>query len=129
MADRKRILVADDDPDLLELLKMDLTFQGYEILAAANGKDALQIAMAEKVDLVLLDVMMPYIDGYHVAYEITNKLGAKAPQIMLMTSRDTTREKGIALMSGAAEVMQKPFEMAALHVKLQEVLSKPPSNQ
>ena len=124
MADRKRILVADDDPDLLELLKMDLGFQGYEVLAAANGKDALQIAMAEKLDLILLDVMMPYIDGYHVAYEVTNKLGAKAPRIMIMTSRDTQREKGIALMSGAEEVFQKPFEMAALHAKILEMLAK-----
>ena len=125
MADRKRILVADDDPDLLALLEMDLGNQGYEILSAANGKDALQIALAEKLDLALLDVMMPYIDGYHVAYEITNKLGAKAPQIVLMTSRDTTREKGVALMSGAEEVIQKPFEMAALHVKITEILNKP----
>ncbi|MBI3551995.1 MAG: response regulator [Elusimicrobia bacterium] len=125
MADRKRILVADDDPDLLDLLKMDLGMQGYEILEAANGKDALQIAMAEKLDLILLDVMMPYIDGYHVAYEVTNKLGAKAPRIMLMTSRDTTREKGVALMSGAEEVVQKPFEMAALHERISEVLAKP----
>ena len=126
MADRKRILVADDDPDLLELLKMDLGMQGYEILAAANGKDALQLALAEPiVDLILLDVMMPYIDGYHVAYEVTNKLGAKAPKIVLMTSRDTQREKGIALMSGAEEVFQKPFEMAVLHTKLAEILAKP----
>ncbi len=126
MADarKQRILVADDDPDLLELLKMDLTYQGYEILAAANGKDALQIAMAEKVDLILLDVMMPYIDGYHVAYEVSNKLGPQAPQIVLMTSRDTSREKGIALMSGAEEVLQKPFEMSALHKKLQEILGR-----
>jgi two-component system alkaline phosphatase synthesis response regulator PhoP len=124
MADRKRILVADDDPDLLSLLEMDLGNQGYEILSAANGKDALQIALAEKLDLCLLDVMMPYIDGYHVAYEITNKLGAKAPRILIMTSRDTTREKGVALMSGAEEVVQKPFEMAALHSKISEVLAK-----
>ena len=80
MGDKKRILVADDDPDLLDLLKMDLAYQGYEVLAAANGKDALQMAMTETLDLVLLDVMMPYIDGYHVAYELTNKLGAKAPE-------------------------------------------------
>ncbi len=125
MADRKRILVADDDPDLLELLKMDLGFQGYEILAAANGKDALQIATAEKLDLILLDVMMPYIDGYHVAYEVTNKLGLKAPPIVIMTSRDTAREKGVALMSGAEEVVQKPFEMSALHAKISEILAKP----
>src|SRR5437016_2847044 len=107
MADvpKKRILVADDDPDLLDLLRLDLDFQGYEVLPAANGKDALQLALNEKVDLILLDVMMPYIDGYHVAYEVTNKLGAKAPCILIMTSRDTTREKGIAIMSGAAEVI------------------------
>jgi len=125
MADSKRILVADDDPDLLDLLKMDLGFQGYEISTAANGKDALQIAMNEPFDLVLLDVMMPYIDGYHVAYELTNKLGAKAPRIMIMTSRDTIKEKGIALMSGAAEVLQKPFEMAKLHERIAAVLAKP----
>ena len=126
MADRKRILVADDDPDLLDLLQMDLAHQGYEILTAANGKDALQIAMAESVDLILLDVMMPYIDGYHVAYEVTNKLGPKAPHIIIMTSRDTTREKGIALMSGAHEVIQKPFEMAKLHERVAAALDSKP---
>lgn len=123
-AEKKRILVADDDPDLLDLLKMDLGFQGYEVIAAPNGKDALQLATSEKLDLILLDVMMPYIDGYHVAYEVTNKLGAKAPCIVIMTSRDTSREKGIAIMSGATEVIQKPFEMAALHSKITELLSK-----
>ena len=126
MADRKRILVADDDPDLLDLLQMDLSHQGYDTLIAANGKDALQVAMAEKLDLILLDVMMPYIDGYHVAYEITNKLGPKAPHIIIMTSRDTTREKGIALMSGAHEVIQKPFEMAKLHERVASALGCKP---
>ena len=126
MADRKRILVADDDPDLLELLKMDLGFQGYEVVAAANGKEALQAAMGQKLDIMILDIMMPYIDGYHVAYEVTNKLGAKAPPIILMTSRDTVREKGIAMMSGAAEVIQKPFEMNNLHAKISEMLAKVP---
>ncbi len=124
MADRKRILVADDDPDLIDLLKMDLGNEGYDVLVAVNGKEALQTAMAEKLDLILLDVMMPYIDGYHVAYEVTNKLGAAAPPIVLMTSRDTAREKGIAIMSGAAEVLQKPFEMAFLHQKVAQILEK-----
>ncbi len=125
MADKKRILVADDDPDLLDLLKMDLAYQGYEVLVAADGKEALQTALNETLDLVLLDVMMPYIDGYHVAYELTNKLGSKAPRIMIMTSRDTVKEKGIALMSGAAEVLQKPFEMAKLHERITALLAKP----
>jgi len=122
---KKRILVADDDPDLLDLLKMDLAYQGYEVRSVANGKDALQTALNEQFDLLLLDVMMPYIDGYHVAYELTNKLGAKAPRILIMTSRDTVKEKGIALMSGATEILQKPFEMAKLHERIAEVLAKP----
>ena len=124
MADQKRILVADDDPDLLDLLKMDLLFQGYEVVTAVNGKDALQLALSQRFDLILLDVMMPYIDGYHVAYELTNKLGAKAPRILIMTSRDTIKEKGIALMSGATEVLQKPFEMMKLHERLTATLAK-----
>lgn len=124
MADRKRILVADDDPDLIDLLKLDLGAEGYEVLTAVNGKDALQMAMSEKVDLILLDVMMPYIDGYHVAYELTSKLGAKCPKIVIITSRDTVREKGIALMSGAHEVLQKPFEMAVLHERISAILGK-----
>jgi DNA-binding response OmpR family regulator len=124
MSDKKRILVADDDPDLLELLKMDLGYQGYEVLAAANGKDALAVATNERLDVVLLDVMMPYIDGYHVAYELSNKLGAQAPKIVIMTSRDTVREKGIAMMSGAVSILQKPFSMADLHAKLDEILAK-----
>lgn len=124
MADRKRILVADDDPDLLELLKMDLGFQGYEVLAAMNGKEALDIATKEKLDLVLLDVMMPYIDGYHVAAEICSKMGANAPKIVIMTSRDTVREKGVAMMSGAIAIMQKPFGMTELHARLKEIFDK-----
>lgn len=124
MADRKRILIADDDPDLRELLKMDLDGQGYEVLTAADGKDALQLALAEKLDLILLDVMMPYIDGYHVAHEITEKLGEKAPYIIIITSRDLGRERGIALISGAHEVLQKPFEMAKMHERLAAILAK-----
>jgi two-component system alkaline phosphatase synthesis response regulator PhoP len=125
MEDRKRILVADDDPDLLELLKMDLAFQGYEVVAATNGKEALDMASSQKVDLVLLDVMMPYIDGYHVAAELSAKMGKSVPKIVIMTSRDTVREKGIAMMSGAVSVLQKPFEMKTLHDRLKDILEKP----
>ncbi|MDE2291161.1 MAG: response regulator transcription factor [Elusimicrobia bacterium] len=125
MEDRKRILVADDDPDLLELLKMDLSFQGYDVVVATNGKEALDMATAQRVDLVLLDVMMPYIDGYHVASELSSKMGKNVPKIVIMTSRDTVREKGIALMSGAVSVLQKPFEMRALHDRVKEILEKP----
>ncbi len=123
MADRKRILIADDDPDLLDLLQTYLTHQGYDVIAAANGKDALKLALTETVDLIMLDVMMPYIDGYHVAYEVSNKLGEKAPRIVIVTSRNTSREQGIALMSGAYEIIQKPFDMNQLSTRVAQIIA------
>lgn len=124
MADRKRILVADDDPDLIFLLETDLKKEGYEVVLATNGKDALQIINRENFDLVLLDVMMPYIDGYHVAYEISSRQGGNSPKVLIMTSRDTAKEKGIALMSGAASIIQKPFTLDELHKKLAELAAE-----
>jgi DNA-binding response OmpR family regulator len=122
MTDRKRILVADDDADLLDILQTDLTHQGYDTVVATNGKDALHLAMNERLDLILLDVMMPYLDGYHVAYEVSSRLGRMAPLIIMMTCRDVTHEKGICLLSGARESIQKPFEMSKLHACLAAAL-------
>jgi len=122
MDDRKRILVADDDPDLVDLLETDLKKEGYDVVVVTNGKDALQTMNSGKFSLILLDVMMPYIDGYHVAYEISSKLD-NPPKVIIMTSRDTSREKGIALLSGANDVLQKPFTLEDLHAKVKEVLA------
>ena len=118
----KRILIADDDPDLIDLLESFFRGEGYEVTAKVNGKDALQAAESEKFDLVLLDVMMPYIDGYHVASEISSRLGSEAPKIIIMTSRDTASEKGIALLSGASEVIQKPFSLDDVNTKVKAAL-------
>lgn len=122
MESGKRILIADDDPDLIDLLETYFSGAGYDVTAKTNGKDALQTAETQKFDLVLLDVMMPYIDGYHVASEITARLGANAPRIIIMTSRDTASEKGIAMLSGANEVVQKPFSLEEMEAKVRAVL-------
>jgi DNA-binding response OmpR family regulator len=124
MTGKKRILAADDDHDLLELLRMVLSRRGYDVLTAENGKDALQIALTEKFDLILLDVMMPFIDGYHLTHEIINKLGPQAPPVLIMTGRDTKRERAVALMSGAHDIIQKPFEMSQLLERAAAALAK-----
>ncbi|MFA6435271.1 MAG: response regulator transcription factor [Elusimicrobiales bacterium] len=122
MAGGKRILIADDDPDIVDLLESYYTKKGHSVSVVINGKEALQKLESEKFDLVLMDVMMPYVDGYHVAYEITSKLGAEAPRIIIMTSRDVASEKGIAMLSGALEVLQKPFTLSDLDKKVAAVL-------
>jgi len=117
-------LIADDDPDILDLLEAYFKRKGYEITIVVNGKDALQKAETGKFDLILLDVMMPYIDGYHVAQEVTSRLGADAPRIIIMTSRDVAGERGIAMLSGAVDAVQKPFTLEELDRKIAEVLGK-----
>lgn len=118
----KRLLIADDDPDISDLLESYLKKAGYDVTITVDGKEALQKAQASKFDLVLLDVMMPYIDGYHVASEIASFYGADCPKIIIMTSRDTESEKGIALLSGANEVVQKPFTLEELEAKIKAAL-------
>ncbi|OGR67249.1 MAG: hypothetical protein A2081_01245 [Elusimicrobia bacterium GWC2_61_19] len=123
MESGKRILIADDDPDIIDLLEAYFKRAGYNVTAKVNGKDALQAAEAEKFDLVLLDVMMPYIDGYHVASEISSRLGSDAPKIIIMTSRDVASERGIALLSGATDAVQKPFSLDELDAKVKAALA------
>lgn len=123
MASGKRILIADDDPDILDLLEAFFKKQGYDVTAVVNGKDALQRAGSAQFDIVLLDVMMPYIDGYHVAQEISSK-AARPPKIIIMTSRDVSSEKGIALLSGASDAVQKPFTLEELERKVAAVLAE-----
>ena len=123
MESGKRILIADDDPDIIDLLEAYFKRVGFVVTAKINGKDALHAAETEKFDLVLLDVMMPYIDGYHVASEISSRLGSEAPKIIIMTSRDVASERGIALLSGAADVVQKPFTLDELDAKIKAALA------
>jgi DNA-binding response OmpR family regulator len=121
----KKLLVVDDDPALRELLNMDLPKEGYEVQTAENGETALKLAGETRFDAVLLDVMMPGTDGYHVALELTKNQGIEASKIIIMTARDTVREKGIAMMSGATATLQKPFTVEQLHEKLREIIGGP----
>ena len=124
MAERKRILIADDDADLVDLLKLELTRKGFDVVTAADGQEALKLAREEKLDLVLLDVMMPGIDGYHVAQELSKTLGEACPKMIIITCRDVSREQGLALMCGASASIQKPIQLAILHARIEELLSK-----
>ncbi len=120
----KRILIAEDEPGYLELLDISLTTEGYEVIPVDNGSSALKRAIEEKPDLVLTDVRMPGLDGYHFAQALADEFGDACPKIIIMTSRDTSsaREKGAAMMSGACDLVQKPFELPELHAKIKALL-------
>jgi two-component system alkaline phosphatase synthesis response regulator PhoP len=107
-----RVLVADDEAELLELLKFSLTAAGYEVVPVKNGKIALELAQKEKFDLIILDVMMPYLDGYHVAGVLSED--PKSPPILLLTSRDFSQDAAAVKGSGATAFLSKPFEIPEL---------------
>ncbi|MCX7641329.1 MAG: response regulator transcription factor [Elusimicrobiales bacterium] len=115
MEDNIKVLIADDEPDITELVKAFLSANNFECDTVTNGRDALSKIREKKYDVVILDVMMPYIDGYHVAYEISNQNNQlNCPVIIILTSRDVQLERPIAKMSGAFEIIQKPFKLDVL---------------
>jgi two-component system, OmpR family, alkaline phosphatase synthesis response regulator PhoP len=106
------LLIADDEAELLELLRFSLDAAGYNVTTATDGRKALDLAKSRTFDLVILDVMMPHIDGYHVAQDIAQN--PKSPPILLLTSRDFSQDQTAIKGSGASAFLSKPFEITEL---------------
>lgn len=121
----KRILIADNDEELLNLLTFFLAKLGFQVVAVSDGQAALVEARKGGFDLILLDVMMPELDGYHAAAEISALGTDSPPKILIMTSRDLASERGIAVTSGADAVIQKPFKLADIKAKIETLLPSP----
>jgi DNA-binding response OmpR family regulator len=107
-----KVLVSDDEAELLELLRFSLDAAGFHVTTANNGKQALDLANKGKFDLIILDVMMPQMDGYHVAGELSQD--PKSPPILLLTSRDFSSDQAAIKGSGATAFLSKPFEITEL---------------
>lgn len=101
-----KILVADDEKEIRELLRLYLENSGYMVLEAEDGQQALQVFRSEKVDLCILDIMMPKLDGYRVLQEIRKE--SNVP-VMILSARDADSEKILGLNLGADDYMAKPF--------------------
>ena len=117
-----KILIADDEDELLELLRFSLDASGFEVVTARDGEKALFLARSEKFDAIVLDVMMPKLDGYHTASQISED--PKAPPILLLTSRDFSRDQAAIKGSGAAAFLSKPFEIPELIETVKNLISQ-----
>ncbi len=119
---RPLVLVADDDPDILALVRFRLERDGYEVLSAPDGETALDLAMARTPDLAVLDVMMPRLDGY----EVTRKLREHGPTttipIILLTARVQEPDLERGFEAGADDYVTKPFSPQALGQRVQAAL-------
>jgi diguanylate cyclase (GGDEF)-like protein len=115
------ILVADDDEDIRSLVALRLRKAGYEVVAAADGPEALHLAQEHDPDLLILDVSMPLLDGYAVCREV-QALGATAPPVIFLSAR--THDAGVleGFEVGASDYITKPFRPAELLVRVQAAL-------
>jgi DNA-binding response OmpR family regulator len=105
---RTKILVVDDDPDLLLLLRVTLASEDFECLLARNGEDAVQELQLEHPDLILLDIMMPVMDGWEVLERIT-ECGSTTP-VIVVSAKAGEADVARALQLGAADYVKKPFD-------------------
>lgn len=116
-----RILIADDDGDLVEGLRWYLEAEGYEICTARDGEEALEVFRKERPDLVVLDIMMPRMDGIGVCTTIRAESDA---YILMLSARDGEIDKVRALQQGADDYLTKPFHSSELVARVQAILRR-----
>ncbi len=116
-----RILVADDDADITEIISFSLRRHGYHVLTARNGQEALDLAQRDRPDVVILDVMMPRVDGFEVCRRL--RLSTRVPIIML-TAKDDENDKVYGLDVGADDYLTKPFSHKELLARIRAVVRR-----
>lgn len=116
-----RILVVDDDPEIVNFVKTGLAYEGYTVDIAADGTEALAKAREKEPDLVVLDIMMPKLDGIEVARRL--RQAGDIPIIML-TAKGTTADKVAGLESGADDYLVKPFDFDELLARIRALLRR-----
>jgi two-component system alkaline phosphatase synthesis response regulator PhoP len=121
---KEKILIVDDEEHIIELLKFNLLNAGYEVFIANNGVDAVKIARIEKPSLLLLDLMLPGIDGFDVCKEIKRDNEMKKTSIIMLTAKGEELDKILGLELGADDYITKPFSVRELLARVKAVLRR-----
>ena len=120
----KKILVVDDEERVREMLGFRLRLFGYEVVQAANGREAIEAATREKPDLVLLDVMMPELDGFQVCSRLKQDEATRSIPVVILTAKAEAKDVTRAVNSGAVDYVVKPYDPQVLQQKVARSLGK-----
>ncbi len=120
----RQILVVDDEPDLVDLVRFNLERRGYEVLAAGDGREALAIARERRPDLAIVDVMMPEMDGIELVRRLRGDPRLSAIAILVLTARTDERDELQALTVGADDYVPKPFSIRVLLARVESLLRR-----
>ncbi len=122
--DARKVLIVDDDLDALKLIGLTLERQGFEIIAAANGAQAIQKALESAPDLIILDVMMPEMDGYEVAAQLRRHPATEKTPILMFTARTALSDKVAGFRAGADDYLTKPIHPKELVAHVDALLKR-----
>jgi two-component system, OmpR family, response regulator len=117
-----RLLVVDDEPNIVELLSASLRYAGFEVATASGGQQALEVARTFRPDLLVLDVMMPGLDGFGVVSRLRGE-GQRMP-VVFLTARDATEDKVNGLTLGGDDYITKPFSLEEVIARIRAVLRR-----
>lgn len=120
---RPLILSVDDEQDVTDLVQFHLTRAGYEVMTAANGREALACVSSRRPDLILLDLMLPDIDGFGVCEILRRESATAAIPIVILTAWATTDARSLGLELGALDYLTKPFSPRELTARVKRLLS------
>ena len=124
MAVRKRVMICDDDPLLVDLLEYRLSARGYEVLIARDGAEAMALLEQTTPDAIVLDAMMPVIDGYEVLRRIRENEATARISVLMLTARKQEQDIVGALELGANDYLVKPFIPEELMARLSRLLER-----
>lgn len=124
-----RILLAEDEEHLLETIKLNLELEGYNVTPVVNGKEALETFSKQRFDLVILDVMMPFVDGLNVCEKI--RLENTNVPIMFVTAKGSSGDRVAGLKIGADDYLTKPFDLEEFLLRVKKLIMRglPPNEQ
>ncbi len=124
---KKKILVVEDEPDIQAGIRARLELDDFDVITAANGQEGVQVARAEKPDLIILDVMMPLLNGYDVLNLLKNHDTTKEIPVLVLTALPHLEDAENAFKSGADDFLNKPYTNDRLMQKVFKFLPKKPS--
>jgi len=122
MEGQKKILIVDDEEDIQKLLKIRLEQEGFAVLIAGDGEKGIKIAELEMPDLVILDIMMPKIDGYSCLKEIRRIQKTRDIPILMMSGKEEEKVRDLFAFQKISGYLEKPFELDNLVAKAKEIL-------
>lgn len=119
---RSRILIVDDDEKIISMLRRGLAFEGYDVLTASNGAEGLKVILSEDPDVVVLDVMMPQVDGFEALRRLRE--GGSTTPVLMLTAKDEVENRVKGLDTGADDYLVKPFALEELLARVRALLRR-----